>query len=109
MVCPTARPNTAPGPEAMRFNGATTRRMSPGNRRSADRRRLPSDRIANRDAVDRLVVLGYIRVGVTGLESLVEAMNADPSQEEAVRTSVESCLERFLPMMRKAGVCQADI
>jgi len=106
MVAPAVRPNTEPGPEAMRFNSASTRRMivrEPPQRPVAAACRPTGVPVVV--PLMALVVLDYTRAGITSLEGLVRAMNADPAQEEAVRKSVESCLDRFMPMMKRTGVC----
>jgi SAM-dependent methyltransferase len=105
MAVPASRPNTEPGAEATRFNTTSTRRMivrEPPHRPVAAACRPTGVPVIT--PLLALAVLDYMRAGVTSLEGLVRAMNADPSQEEEVRKSVESCLTRFIPALKSAGV-----
>jgi hypothetical protein len=45
-----------------------------------------------------------VRAGITDVDGLLRAMNTAPEQEASARTSVESCLNRFLPVLKDAGV-----
>ena len=105
MVEPTLRPMTAPGAEAMRFNAVTATRMSrtesPNRGVSAACRPTGTPVIVPLLA---MVLVNHIRSGITDLDGLVRALAAPPDQEAEARSSVIACLERFIPMMKNAGV-----
>ena len=50
-----------------------------------------------------LVIVDYIRAEITGLDDLILALNPDPEHATELRTSVENCLNRFIPVLN-AGV-----
>jgi len=105
MVAPSIRPGTDPGPEAMRFNTVTARRMM--SRESPNRPVAAACRPTGIPVVAPLLalfVIDLMRQGVTGLDALVHAMNSVPEQEADVRKSVENCLNRFVPGLKSAGV-----
>ena len=105
MVEPTARPMTAPGDEAMHFNTVSTRRMmvreSPSRPVAAACRPTGTPLIAPLLA---LVLVDFIRVGITDVDGMVQAMHTPADQQAEARTSVEACLNRFLPALKSAGV-----
>jgi SAM-dependent methyltransferase len=105
MVEPTIRPNTEPGPKAMRFNTVSSKRMMA---RESPQRPMavacqPTGMPINTPLL-AMAVVDFIRQGVTGLDALVAAMNAIPEQEPEVRKSIGACLDRFVPMLKNAGV-----
>jgi SAM-dependent methyltransferase len=105
MAEPTIRPKAAPGAEAMRFNTVSTRRMM--GKESPDRPMAAASARTGIPVVTPLLALAvvdYLRAGVTGLDELMRAMNPGPEHEAAFRTSVENCLNRFIPALKNAGV-----
>ncbi len=105
MVEPTSRPGTAAGPEAMRFNTVTTKRMM--GKESANRPVAAACRPTGTPMVVPLLALAvvdFIRAGVADLDGLVDAMKPSDDLEAEVRTSVDACLTRFIPVLRNAGV-----
>jgi SAM-dependent methyltransferase len=105
MVEPTARPMTAPGVEAMRFNTVSARRMMV--RESPQRPVAAACRPTGIPLVTPLLALAlvdFVREGITDTDSLLRVMNISQDQEADARTSVEACLDRFLPILKNAGV-----
>jgi molecular chaperone GrpE (heat shock protein) len=51
-----------------------------------------------------LALAEFARAGITDRDDLLRAMNITPEQEADARTSVEACLDRFLPILKNAGV-----
>ncbi len=105
MVEPTARPMTAPGEEAMRFNAVTARRLMA--------RELPNRIVAAAcrptgiplvTPLLALMLVDSVRAGITDLEGLMRVVAPTVEQEAEARTSVEACLSRFLPALKNAGV-----
>lgn len=105
MVVPAMRPTSEPGPEAMRFNAASARRMmqreSPGRPIAAACK--PTGFPVNTPLL-ALALVDFVRSGITDIQGLLRAMNTTPEQEADARTSVEACLSRFLPALQRAGV-----
>jgi hypothetical protein len=105
MVEPTSRPSTEPGPEAIRFNTVSTRRMiarEAPNRSVAAACRPTGTPVTT--PLLALAVVDFMREGITDVDGLVRAINTSPDREEEARSSVEACLSRFIPALRKAGV-----
>jgi hypothetical protein len=46
----------------------------------------------------------FVREGITDIDGLLHAMNTSAEQEADARSSVEACLNRFLPALKAAGV-----
>jgi SAM-dependent methyltransferase len=105
MVEPTARPMTAPGAAAMRFNSVSSRRMlAESPNRPVVAACLPTGTPVTTPLL-ALVLVDLIRAGITDLDALVRALK--PGDEQAAddtRNSVEACLNRFLPPLKNAGV-----
>jgi hypothetical protein len=105
MVGPAARPTAAPGVEAMRFNAVSARRMM--GRESPDRPVAAACKPTGYPVIAPLLALAlveFVRAGITDLDGLLQAMNISPEQEADARSSVEACRNRFLPMLKHAGV-----
>jgi SAM-dependent methyltransferase len=105
MAEPTIRPNASPGAAAVRFNTVTTRRMmgkeSPDHPVAAA---CVATGIPIVTPLLALAVVDFMRAGITGLDELMRAMNPDPEHATEMRASVENCLNRFIPMLKNAGV-----
>jgi len=105
MVIPAARPTSGPGLEAMRFNAVSARRMM--GRESPDRPVAaackPTGHPVNAPLL-ALALVEFVREGITDIDGLLHAMNTTPEQEADARSSVEACLNRFLPTLKAAGV-----
>jgi hypothetical protein len=105
MAGPTARPMTAPGIEAMRFNAVSARRMM--GKEPPDRPVAAACKPTGLPVLTPLLALAlveFVRAGITDMDGLLRAMNTTPEQEADARTSVEACLNRFLPILKDAGV-----
>ena len=105
MAEPTSRPMTAPGVEAMRFNTVSARRMmvrEPPNRPIAAACRPTGTPVVT--PLLALILVDFMHQGITDLDSLVQAVITAPEQEAEARTSVEACLNRFIPALKNAGV-----
>jgi SAM-dependent methyltransferase len=105
MVTPAARPLAAPGPEAMRFNAVSARRMM--GKEPPDRPVAAACQPTGVPLTTPLLALAlaeFARAGITDRDDLLRAMNITPEQEADARTSVEACLDRFLPILKNAGV-----
>jgi SAM-dependent methyltransferase len=105
MVVPAARPTTAAGPEAMRFNAVSARRMM--GKESPERPVAAACRPTGFPLVTPLLALALVelvRAGITGEDGLLRAMNITAEQEADARTSVAACLNRFVPILKHAGV-----
>jgi hypothetical protein len=105
MAGPAARPTSAPGVEAMRFNAVTARRMM--GREAPDRPVAAACKPTGYPVITPLLALAlveFVRAGITDLDGLMRAMNTTPEQQTDTRTSVEACLNRFLPVLKDAGV-----
>jgi predicted O-methyltransferase YrrM len=105
MAGPAARPMTAPGIEAMRFNAVSARRMM--GRESPDRPVAAACQPTGFPMITPLLALAlveFVRSGITDKDALLRAMRITPEQETDARTSVEACLNRFLPILKSAGV-----
>jgi SAM-dependent methyltransferase len=105
MVEPTSRPLTEPGPEAMRFNAVAARRLAfveAPNRPVAAACRPTGTPVLTQ--LLTMVVMGFMREGLTDVDSLVRAMNTPQDQEAAARSSIEACLDHFIPALKHAGV-----
>jgi SAM-dependent methyltransferase len=105
MVEPTLRPMTEPGPEAMRFNAATVRRMVgkelPNRGIAAASRPMGTPMLTPLVA---LVLVDLMAQGITDVEGLVHALRTPAADEETARKSVTMCLERIIPRLKAAGV-----
>jgi len=105
MAGPAARPTSAPGVEAMRFNAVTARRMM--GREAPDRPVAAACKPTGYPVITPLLALAlveFVRAGITDLDGLMRAMNTTPEQQTDTRTSVEACRNRFLPVLKDAGV-----
>jgi hypothetical protein len=105
MVEPTARPMTAPGVEAMRFNTVSCRRMMVREQlnRPVAAACQPTG-IPLMTPLLALVLVDFVRAGITEMDDLLRAMNTTPDQEAEARNSIEACLNRFVPALKNAGV-----
>jgi hypothetical protein len=105
MVGPAARPTSGPGIEAMRFNAVSARRMM--GRESPDRPVAAACKPTGYPVITPLLALALVefaRAGITDVDGLLRAMKTTPEQEADARTSVEACRNRFLPVLKDAGV-----
>jgi hypothetical protein len=96
---------TAPGIEAMRFNTVSARRLM--GRESPDRPVAAACRPTGFPVIAPLLALAlvdFVREGITDKDSLLRAMNITAEQEADARTSVEACVNRFLPTLKSVGV-----
>ncbi len=105
MVEATIRPGAAPGAEAIQFNTVSSRRMSV---RESPNRPIAAACLATGTPIVTpllaLALVDFIRNGITDVDDLVRALNPPAEQEAEVKTSVESCLTRFIPPLKNAGV-----
>ena len=105
MVEPALRPMSPPGETAMRFNAVTARRLarteSPNRGVAAACQPTGTPMMTPLLA---LMVANFMREGVTDVEGLVRALAPSADEVEAARNSVISCLDRFIPVLRAAGV-----
>jgi SAM-dependent methyltransferase len=105
MVEPTLRPGTAPGVEATRFNTASARRLR--KREASNRPVVAASRptgIPISIPMLALTLVEYINAGITDLDGLARTVEPGDNTEEAVRTAVQTCLDRFIPTLKNAGV-----
>ena len=82
MAEPTIRPNASPGAAAARFNTVSTRRMM--GKEPPDRPMAAACVATGIPIVTPLLALAvvdYMRAGITGLDELMRAMNADLSMK----------------------------
>ncbi|MSP00680.1 MAG: methyltransferase domain-containing protein [Acetobacteraceae bacterium] len=104
MVEPTLRPMTPPGPDAMRFNEVSARRMirkgSP-NGMLAIACRPTGMPLAT--PLLGLVLLYHYRNGITGVEGLIQAIEPDEDKLTEARTVIVAFLDRHLPAWKNAG------
>jgi SAM-dependent methyltransferase len=104
MIEPTSRPGAAPGQEAMRFNTVSTRRMMVtelSNRPVAAACRATGTPLMT--PLMALSLVDFYAAGITDVDGMLEVMNATGDQDQA-RSAVESCLNRFIPILKSAGV-----
>ena len=52
-----------------------------------------------------LVLMDFMKDGTTDVDRLADMVNSSPEQRDAARDSVATWLERFLPVLKNAGVC----
>jgi SAM-dependent methyltransferase len=105
MAEPMMRPMTPPGAAAMRFNAVSARRLMV--RESPDRPVAAASQALGAPVITPLLALAlveFVRNGITDVDTLARAMNLPAEQEADARTSIESCLTRFLPMLQSVGV-----
>jgi SAM-dependent methyltransferase len=105
MAEPAARPMTSPGEAAIRFNSVTARRMAfkePANRPVGAACQPTGTPVVA--PLLALVVIDFMRRGITDLDGLTRAVNKQPDQEAQARTAIEACLNRFIPALKAAGV-----
>ena len=106
LAVPALRPMSPPGEAASRFNAVTAMRMARTevlNRGVAAACQPTGTPIMT--PLLALIVCKYMRDGITDVEGLIRALDAPPGQEEEARSSVMSCLERFIPILKVAGAC----
>jgi len=105
MVEPTTRPGADPDPRAMRFNTVSSRRMtateSPHRPVAAACHALGGPVITPLMA---LALVEFVREGITDVDAILHTMRPNADQEAEVRSSVEACLTRFLPVLKSTGV-----
>ena len=105
MVEATIRPHAEPGAAAMRFNTVSTRRMM--GKEAPDRPMAAACVATGMPIVTPLLALAvvdYLRAGISDLDELMRAFHPDPAHETELRTSVDNCLTRFIPVLKSAGV-----
>lgn len=105
MVAPAARPGSAPGLEAMRFNAVSARRMM--GREPPDRPVAAACKPTGYPVLAPLLALAlveFVRAGITDMDGLLRVMNTTQEQEADARTSIDACRNRFLPILKDAGV-----
>jgi SAM-dependent methyltransferase len=105
MVEPVLRPMTLPGAEATRFNSVSVRRLK--NREPTNQPVAAASRPAGIPIPTPLLALTlveYMNAGITGLDGLVRRLDHGDNTEEAVRNAVATCLDRFIPTLKHAGV-----
>jgi hypothetical protein len=89
----------------MRFNAVSARRMM--GRESPERPVAAACKPTGFPVVTPLLSMAlveFVRAGITDVDGLLRAMNTTPEQEASARASVESCLSRFIPVLKAAGV-----
>ena len=89
----------------MRFNTVSSMRMMP--RESPNRPVAAASVPAGTGVVVPLLALAmvdFIRAGHTDVDAILRAMDPPAEQAAEVRTSVESCMTRFIPTMKTLGI-----
>ena len=94
-----------PGLEAMRFNAVSARRMM--GREPPDRPVAAACKPTGYPVLAPLLALAlveFVRAGITDMDGLLRVMNTTQEQEADARTSIDACRNRFLPILKDAGV-----
>jgi SAM-dependent methyltransferase len=105
MAEPTIRPGAPPGPEAIRFNELTARKLF--GRESPARPiglACQATGVPIHASLFQLFIIDGYRRGITSVEGLTKMLDVPQEQEENLAKSVEEALNGFLPVMRAAGV-----
>jgi SAM-dependent methyltransferase len=105
MVEPAARPMSAPGVAAMRFNTVASRRLmareAPGRPVAAACH--PTGTPVNTPLM-ALALVDFVRAGISDVDGLLGVMNTNAEEAADTRRAVEACVNRFLPALKIAGV-----